>query len=322
MNRAVQDASNHAKAIRLPLKRKRNGLALFKKNWMLHLMLLPGVVLLLIFNYIPMAGIAIAFQNYQPYLGISGSEWVGLDYFKFLMEYDNFIQVTANTLIFACSKIVLNVVIPFIFALMLNEVRLLGYKRSIQTLVYLPHFISWVTLAGILIDILGQRGIVNQFIAYLFGTEPIFFLGDGGWFRFTVITSDVWKEFGFNAIIFLAALSGINPALYESAEVDGANRWKQTIHITMPSLLPIAIVVATLALGNVLNANFDQVFNLYNPLVYEQGDIIDTFVYRQGLISGQFSLGTAVGVFKSVVGLILVAISYRLAYKYANYRIF
>jgi putative aldouronate transport system permease protein len=303
-------------------RKRRNSLAVFKRNWPLHVMLMPGVLLLLVFSYLPMAGIAIAFQNFQPYLGILKSEWIGFDHFTFLLQYDNFIRVTSNTLFFACSKIILNVAIPFAFALLLNEIRLMGYKRSIQTLVYLPHFISWVTLAGILIDILGQNGIVNQFIRFVFGIESILFLQEGSWFRFTVIVSDVWKEFGFNAIIFLAALSGINPALYESAEVDGATRWKQTLHITIPSLIPIMIVVGTLALGNVLNANFDQIFNLYNPLVYEQGDIIDTFVYRQGLLTGQFSLGTAVGLFKSFVGLILIVISYRLAYKFANYRIF
>lgn len=198
----------------------------------------------------------------------------------------------------------------------------MGLKRSIQTMVYLPHFLSWVTLSGILVDMLAQTGLINQVITGIFGTKPTFFLGDGTWFRFTIIASDVWKEFGFNTIIFLAALAGINPALYEAAEMDGASRIKQTMYITVPSLIPIAIVVATLALGNVFNANFDQVFNLYSPLVYQQADIIDTFVYREGLLSAQFSFATAVGLFKSVISLLLIIISYRLASKYAGYRIF
>ncbi len=290
--------------------------------WTLHLMVLPAVALAFVFSYLPMAGIVMAFQDFKAGLGFTGSPWVGLKHFRYMFENDYFMKITWNTMIFACSKIVLNLIIPFTFALLLNEVRHMGYKRSIQTLVYLPHFLSWVTLSGILIDLLAQTGIVNQFLTYLFGIKPIFFLGDGTWFRLTIIFSDVWKEFGFNTIIFLAALSGINPALYEAAEVDGASRMKQTLHITIPSLVPILIVVATLALGSVLNANFDQVFNLYSPMIYQQGDIIDTFVYREGLLSGQFSFATAVSLFKSVISLILIAISYRLAYKYAGYRIF
>jgi len=239
-----------------------------------------------------------------------------------MFSNDYFVKIIGNTLIFASSKIVLNLIIPFAFALLLNEVRNMGLKRSIQTLVYLPHFLSWVTLSGILIDVLGQTGIVNQFLTNAFGIQPIFFLGDGTWFRLTIVFSDVWKEFGFNTIVFLAALSGISPALYEAAEVDGASRWRQTMSITIPSLLPMLIVVATLAMGNVLNANFDQVFNLYSPMIYQQGDIIDTFVYREGLLSGQFSFATAVGLFKSVISLILIVISYRIAYRFAGYRIF
>lgn len=290
--------------------------------WILHFMVLPAAVMVFIFSYIPMSGIVMAFQDYKPALGFAESPWVGLKHFQYMWENDYFLKITGNTLFFACTKIIMNLIVPFVFALLLNEVRKMALKRSIQTLVYLPHFLSWVTLSGILIDMLAQTGLINQFIVYLFGTKPIFFLGDGNWFRFTVIVSDVWKEFGFNTIIFLAALSGINPALYEAAEVDGATRWKQTLHITMPSLVPITIVIATLALGNVLNANFDQIFNLYSPLIYQQGDIIDTFVYREGLLSGQFSFATAVNLFKSVISLILIAVSYRLAYRFAGYRIF
>ncbi|WP_217558960.1 sugar ABC transporter permease [Paenibacillus sp. GbtcB18] len=294
----------------------------YKQPWILHFMVLPAAVLVLIFSYIPMSGIVMAFQDYKPALGISGSPWVGLKHFRYMWENDYFLKITWNTLFFACSKMVMNLIIPFFFALLLNEVRKMALKRTIQTLVYLPHFLSWVTLSGILIDMLAQTGLINQLLVSVFGIKPIFFLGDGNWFRFTIIFSDVWKEFGFNTIIFLAALSGINPSLYEAAEVDGAGRWKQTCYITIPALIPITIVIATLALGNVLNANFDQVFNLYSPLIYQQGDIIDTFVYREGLLSGQFSFATAVSLFKSFISLILIAISYRLAYRFAGYRIF
>jgi len=294
----------------------------YKQPWMLHFMVLPAVILVFIFSYIPMSGVIMAFQEYKPALGIAHSPWVGLKHFQYMWQNDYFLQITWNTLFFACSKMVMNLIIPFFFALLLNEVRKMALKRTIQTLVYLPHFLSWVTLSGILIDMLAQTGLINQFLSSVFGIKPIFFLGDGNWFRFTIIFSDVWKEFGFNTIIFLAALSGINPSLYEAAEVDGAGRWKQTLYITIPSLIPIAIVIATLALGNVLNANFDQVFNLYSPLIYQQGDIIDTFVYREGLLSGQFSFATAVNLFKSVISLVLIVISYKLAYKFAGYRIF
>ncbi|MDQ6421569.1 ABC transporter permease subunit [Paenibacillus sp. LHD-117] len=291
-------------------------------TWMLHLMALPAVVFTFIFAYLPMSGILMAFQHFKPKRGLFGSEWVGLEHFRYLVQNEYFIRILGNTLFFACIKIALNLAVPFIFALLLNEVRKSLIKRSVQTLVYLPHFLSWVVLAGILLDMLSQTGIVNQFLGWLLGIKPIFFLGEGGWFRVVVIVSDVWKEFGFSTIVFLAALAGVNPSLYEAAEVDGASRWQQTIHVTIPALMPILIVVGTLALGGVLNANFDQIFNLYNSLVYDKGDIIDTFVYREGLLSGQYSFATAVGLMKSVVSLLLIVVSYALAYRFANYRIF
>lgn len=293
------------------------------KQWPFHLMVLPSLVFLIIFAYLPMGGLVMAFQDYKPWLGLTGSEWVGLDQFRYLFEREDSIQVIWNTLIIAIFKMVLNLVAPFMFAILLNEIRKQLVKRFVQTLVYLPHFLSWVILGGILTDLLStEGGLVNRLLTSAFGIQPIFFLGNGDWFRFTVILSDVWKEFGFGTVVFLAALANVNPSLYEAAEVDGANRWKQTIHITVPSMIPIAIVVGTLALGNVLNAGFDQIFNLYNSLVYAKGDIIDTFVYRTAILNGEMGFGTAIGLFKSVISFVLVVISYRLAYKLANYRIF
>ncbi|WP_099304247.1 ABC transporter permease [Bacillus sp. Marseille-P3800] len=293
-----------------------------KRNWPLHVLVLPAIIFAIIFNYIPLAGIVMAFQDFKPWEGFLGSQWVGLDNFIRIFEFQEGRQVIWNTLVISTFKIIFQLVVPILFALLLNEVRIMAYKRSIQTLVYLPHFLSWVILGGILLDLLSvDGGLANQFIGFL-GMDPIFFLGDSDWFRVTVIASDVWKDFGFSAIIFLAALAGINPSLYEAAIVDGANRFQQVLYITLPSLLPITIVVATLALGNILNAGFDQIFNLYNPLVYDKGDIIDTYVYRQGLLGGNFSYATAVGAFKSVIAFILIVTGYRLAYKYANYRIF
>lgn len=293
-----------------------------KRNWPLHMMLVPAVVLALVFQYLPMAGIVIAFQDFKPWLGFTGSKWVGLENFRYLFLYPDIDKVIWNTLIIAIFKIVAGLIAPLSFAILLNEVRWMAFKRVSQTLVYLPHFMSWVILGGILLDILSpQGGMVNKLVV-AFGGEPIFFLGDGNWFRVTLIVSDVWKEFGFGTIVFLASLAGINPALYEAAEVDGANRFKQTLHITLPALMPITIVLMTLSLGNILNAGFDQVFNLYNPLVYDKGDIIDTFVYRLGILNGKMSFATTVGLFKSVVATILIIVSYRLAYKLANYRVF
>lgn len=293
-----------------------------KQTWPLHLLVLPSLIIIIVFSYLPMFGLVIAFQDYKPWLGFSKSEWVGLEHFRYMFEYPDSKQVIINTLIISIAKIIAGFAVPIVFALLLNEVKNVLFKKSVQTLVYLPHFLSWVILGGILIDILSiNGGLVNNFLGYL-GIKPIFFLGDGDWFRVTVVVSDIWKEFGFSTIVYLAALAGVNPSLYEAAEVDGAGRWKQTIHVTLPSMGPVIIVVATLSLGNVLNAGFDQIFNLYNPLVYEKGDVIDTFVYRVGFIGSSFSFGTAVGLFKSIISFVLIIVSYRLAYRYANYRIF
>ncbi|SDW77088.1 sugar ABC transporter permease [Paenibacillus sp. CF384] len=294
----------------------------WKGNGLLYAMLLPAIVLTFIFSYVPIAGLVMAFQDYQPWLGFTKSPWVGLQQFRTIFQFPDSVQVIWNTLIIAGLKIVAGLIAPFGFALLLNEVRSNIFKRSVQTLVYLPHFLSWVILGGILVDVLSPSGgLFNRFLS-IFGVEPIFFLGNGNWFRFTVVLSDVWKEFGFSTIVYLAALAGINPSLYEAAEADGANRWQQTIFITIPSLVPMAIVLGTLSLGNVLNAGFDQIFNLYSPLVYGKGDIIDTYVYRMGIQNGQFSFGTAFGLFKSLVSTVLIVVSYRLAYRYGNYKIF
>lgn len=293
----------------------------FQHNWPLYVMILPGFILAIIFCYAPMGGLIMAFQNYKPWLGIFRSEFVGMENFKQIFEFRESYQAILNTLIIAVSKIILGLIVPVITALLLNEVKNVGLKKGIQTLVYLPHFLSWVTVAGMLRDILGLDGIVNGFLQK-FGAEPIFFLGEAGMFRQIAVISDLWKGFGFGMIVYLAAISNIDQGLYEAAEVDGANRLQQTIHITLPGIAPMIIVMATLSLGNVLNAGFDQIFNLYSPLTYSTGDIIDTYVYRQSLVNGQYSFGTAVGLFKSAIGLFLTVISYKIAYKFAGYRIF
>ncbi|CAM3288305.1 ABC transporter permease subunit [Paenibacillus lupini] len=283
---------------------------------------LPALVCVIIFSYGPMVGLLMAFEDYKPWQGISGSAWIGLDNFKRIFDYEESTQAIYNTLIIAVIKIIVGMIVPIFMAILLSEIRMMGVKKSIQTLVYLPHFLSWVTIAGIMIDILGLDGSINHMLTHLFGIKPIYFLGDPELFRPTIIISDLWKNFGFSMIVYLAVITGIDPSYYEAAEIDGATRRQQIRHVTLPSMLPMIIVIATLSLGNVLDAGFDQIFNLYNPLVYSTGDIIDTYVYRSSLLNGQYGFGTAVGLFKSLVSFILIIISYRIAYKAANYKIF
>lgn len=302
-------------------KKKRSWKKEIQRNWPLYVLLIPSLICVIIFNYAPMGGVYMAFLDYKPWLGILGSEFIGMDNFIRIFEFPESYQAIINTVIIAVWKIVLGLIVPVVVALLLNEVRQAGLKKGIQTLVYLPHFLSWVTVAGMLRDILGLEGILNIFLGKI-GISPIFFLGEAGMFRQILVASDLWKGFGFGMIVYLAAIANIDQNLYEAAEMDGANRFKQTLHVTLPGMLPMIIVMATLSLGNILNAGFDQVFNLYSPLTYKTGDIIDTYVYRQSLLNGQYSFGTAVGLFKSGIGLILTIISYKIAYKVAGYRIF
>ncbi len=286
-------------------------------------MILPGFITLLIFSYLPMAGVVIAFQKFIPAKGLFGHQkWVGFKNFKYVLDMPNFNSIMWNTISIAIMKIALGLIVPIIFAILINEVTNNTLKRGIQTLIYLPHFLSWVVLGGILIDILSPSGgILNSLIKSL-GFQPIFFLGDNKWFPSTMVLTETWKEFGYGTIIYLAAITGIDPSLYEAAHMDGANRWKQTLHITLPGMKMVIVLLLVLSLGNVLNAGFDQIFNLYSPPVYQSGDIIDTFVYRIGLLEAQYGVATAVGLFKSVVSFTLISVSYFFAYKFADYRIF
>lgn len=291
-----------------------------KRQYQYHLMMIPGIVLVFIFSYIPLYGLVIAFQNFNPAMGFN-SPWVGLDNFKFLFSQPNFVRTIWNTIYISIFKIIGGIVVPVIFALLINEVSSKAVKRSFQTLVYLPNFLSWVILAGVFIDLLANDGLINNVIVFL-GGHSINFLGDPKVFPWTLIVSDVWKGFGFGTVIYLAALTGIDPGLYEAAMVDGAKRWKQTIYITIPLLVPTIILMTVLSLGNVMNAGFDQIFNMYSPVVYRSGDIIDTYVYRLGIQQAQYSVGTAIGLFKSLVSSILVFLSYYLSDRLAGYRIF
>lgn len=293
----------------------------WKKNWQLHLMLWPGIALVILFRYIPLSGILIAFKDFIPRKGILGSPWAGLENFEYMFQLPDTMRVMWNTLKIAVLKIGINFPIPILVAILLNEVRNRRFKKTVQTIIYLPYFISWVILSGMILDIFSLDGVVNQMLA-VFGMDPVFFMGDNGPFLGLLIGTDVWKNFGYGTVVYLAAITGIDESLYEAAKIDGANRLKQILYITIPGIAPIVMLMMILNLGNILNAGFEQIFTLYSPRVYETADIIDTFVYRISLVDANYSLGTAVGLLKSVVSFILIVCSYKLANKYSDYTIF
>lgn len=276
-----------------------------KREIPFHLMLLLPMLFLAVFSFAPLFGILMAFQDYIPAKGILQSRWVGLENFDFIFSLPSSRQIFANTIIISLGKLAAGIIVPVFFALLLNEIRVIAFKRTVQTIVYLPHFLSWVVLANVVSSILGFDGPINSLIQSM-GHDPILFLGSNVWFRPVIILSDCWKEFGYGSIIYLSALTSIDPGLYESASLDGASRLQKIFYITLPMLVPTIVLMMALNLGNILNAGFDQIFNLYNPLVYETGDIIDTYVYRIGLIDMQYSLATAVGLIKSVIGFVLI----------------
>ena len=286
-----------------------------------HMMLIPGMIFLFLFSILPMFGIVIAFEDFKPAKGVFGSAWAGLKWFEYMFKLPDTKEIFFNTLIIAVSKIVLNLIVPLVFAIMLSEVPGKHFRKFVQTVTYMPHFLSWVILAGILTNFLSLEGVVNS-VVELFGGDPVQFLASNDWFRTVLVVSDTWKGFGYSSIVYLAAIMNIDQQLYEAAAMDGAGRLKRILHVTLPGMLPIIMLMLTLSLGSVLSANFDQVFNLYSPVVYKTGDIIDTWVYRAGLQGYQYSLATAVGLLKSVVSTILIVVSYKLADKFAGYRIF
>ena len=292
-----------------------------KYAYQYHLMLLPVMAFLVIFHILPIFGVIIAFEKFIPTKGFFGSEFVGLKYFQQMLKMSISWRIFRNTVVIAVWKIAMNMVVPITFSILLNEVRVEGFKRTAQTIIYLPHFLSWVVLAIPIMNIFAYDGVVNN-IVRAFGGSPILFMSSNSWFRPILIMTDVWKEFGFGTIVYLAAITGIDPALYEAAVIDGATRGQRMLHVTLPGMLPTIVLLATRNLGNVLSAGFDQIFNLYSPAVYEVGDIIDTYVYRAGLLEMNYSLSTAVGLMKSAISIVLILTSNRLAYKLANYRIF
>ena len=310
-------ASTVLKSISKNLKKESNAF---------HLMLLPGVIVTFIFAYIPLAGIVMAFQNFRPFLGFSGSDWVGFDNFRFLFSNPAFWTSMQNTVIIAVWKIALNILVPLTLALLLNELGQKAFsrlfKRFTQTVVFIPFFFSWAILGGIIMQMFSyESGIVNTIVVSL-GGERTPWLISNDHMRALIISTDVWKVMGYNTVIFLAAITNVDPGMYEAAKVDGAGHLRQLWSITLPTIMPIVLLMTILGMGSILNAGFEQILMLENSVVRPTVDIIDTFIFRTGLQGGQFSIGAAAGLFRSAISMGFVGISYFIAYKVTDYRVF
>lgn len=298
--------------------KKKNGLiSNVKKYWPYYIMVLPGLTFFLVFKYIPMLGSMIAFQDYSVFKGILDSEWVGLKHFKALLTYPDFIRIFTNTLVLGLCKTVLIFPIPVILSLMLNEVKNQRVKKTIQTAVYIPYFLSWVIVGGLVFDIFGVGGLFNN-IRNFFGLDTLLAMQKESWFRPIYVLSSIWKDAGWGTVVYLAAISGIDTSLYESAAMDGASRFARMRYITFPLLVPTVLTLFLLSIGSFLELGFEQVFNLLTPMTYSVGDIFDTYVYRVGIQKAQYSFTTAVGLFQSTIGLILVLTFNKLAKKFSD----
>jgi len=288
-----------------------------------YLLLLPGIVTLIVFNYFPMYGIQLAFKNFRFIDGIWGSPWVGFDNFTMIFSTPGFMSVLKNTLIISVMKLITGYPVPIILCLLLNELKSTRFKKVTQTVLYLPHFLSWVIIAGLIYNIFSATGgLYGKVFRDLFQSTPTPILTDVDFFRPLLYISSIWKSAGWNMIIFLAAIAGIDPGLYESAALDGANRFQKAIYITLPSLAFAISITLILSLGGIMSAGFDQVFNLYSPQVYAKGDIIDTYIFRLGVGQGRFDVATAIGLFNSVVGLVLILLANKIAGLLGDHAIF
>ena len=288
------------------MKKKYSTWKQYKKCKYLFLMFIPVILYFVIFCYVPMYGVIISFQDYYPRLGITGSEWVGFKHFEKLFTGRYFFPVLRNTLIISIGKLLFGFPAPIILCLLLNEVRSLKFKKVVQTISYLPHFISWVVLASIVQTILSPSSGVVNYIIQLLGGEPIFFMGSSDWFRKVIVGSSIWRDTGWQTVVFMAAILSIDPQLYEAADLDGAGRFQKMIYVTLPCIAPTIIIIFIMATGNVIQDDFDQIYNMLNAKVMDVGDVIGTYTYRMGIEKMNFSYATAVGLFKNVVSLILV----------------
>ncbi|MFW5776593.1 MAG: ABC transporter permease [Spirochaetota bacterium] len=276
-----------------------------RKHWMLYVMVIPGIIWFVMFRLIPDAGSVIAFQDYNMFKGVAGSEWVGLAHFRRLLDYPDFYRILSNTLIMGFLTVLFGWPVPVILALGINEVRVMRLRRGLQTMLYLPHFFSWVVIAGLFFQVLSLNGVVNTIIVGL-GGERIFLVQQQWFFRPMIVIASLYRDSGYGTIVYLAAIASISPELYESAMIDGASKLQQVVHVTIPLILPTAFVLLLLRIGNFMQLGFDRIWNFLTPLTWSVGDVFDTYVYRVGITEGQYSLTTAIGLFQSLVGLILI----------------
>lgn len=288
-----------------------------KREKYIYLLLLPGVLYFIIYRYVPMAGLVIAFKDYNPFTGFWDSDWVGFKHFARMFESGEVIQVLVNTIQISLLQIFVAFPVSIILALMLNELRHAALKRFIQSMIYLPHFLSWVVVVGIFVVFLRGEGLINSILSN-FGIEAIPFLTDPAYFKPIIILQVIWKEAGWGTIIFLAALAGVNPSLYEAAVIDGANRWRQLWHVTLPAIRSVIIILFILRLGSVMDTGFEQIFLMLNPFNMDSGNVLDTYVYFKGIQQGNIGFATAVGMFKGLVGLVLVLGANRLAKRFGE----
>uniref|UniRef100_UPI003D2C8A8F ABC transporter permease n=1 Tax=Paenibacillus oryzisoli TaxID=1850517 RepID=UPI003D2C8A8F len=288
-----------------------------KVFWPLYIMAIPGMLFLIVFKYVPMVGTVIAFKDYSVFKGMLDSPWVGLKHFQTLIHHPDFVRIFSNTLTLGFLKIVLVFPIPVLLALMINEIRKSALKKGIQTALYIPHFLSWVIIAGIVFDFFSLSGLFNVVIGW-FGYDPVLVMQESGYFRLVYVITAIWRDAGWGTVVYMAAISAIDPQLYESAMMDGASRFKQIRHITFPLLLPTVLVLFLLEIGNFMELGFDHVYNLLTPMTYSVGDILDTYVFRTGIQQAQYSFATAVGLFQSVIGFTLVYIFNRLSRKVSD----
>jgi len=301
--------------------RRQAGVKLMKRMWMLYLFLLVPVGFTILFNYVPMYGVQIAFKTFRAAEGIWGSKWNNFYHFYILFQGKTFPKALWNTIYISFMRLIVGFPMPIIFAILLNEIRGMMFKRVVQTVSYLPHFMSWVVLSGIIKQVLSPtRGVLNALLG-LIGIEPIFFLTEVKMFVPILLISSIWAGVGWGAIIYLASMSAIDPELYESASIDGAGRFRKAVNITVPLLMPVITIQLILSLGGILSAGFDQIFNLMNPRVMDAAEIIDTYVYRIGLTDMKYDLAAAVGLFKNVVGVMLVIFANMFARRFSEFGI-
>lgn len=302
-----------------PLKQKLSRFVdHFRNDWQIYLMLLPTIIWMIVFLYKPMYGLQIAFKDYSIFRGVAASPWVGFEHFQTLFSNDQFLRAIKNTIIISALNLLFGFPAPIILALMFNEILHATYKRTAQTIVYLPHFISTVIIAGIVTTAFSPTaGVVNTMIGW-FGLDSIYFLTKPEWFRPIFVSTGIWQEAGFGSIVFLAAIAGVNPSLYESAVVDGASRWQMMWRITIPSIMPTIIIMLIIRIGNIMEVSFELIILLYQPATWSTADVVNTFVYRQGLESGQYDVAAAAGLFNAVVAFVLVMTANTLSRRYSR----